>query len=522
MTAEQRSPLDPKTLAAQQACVDHARDLIASANAVHSVGHPHIAYHLAALALEELGRRELIGVQVMVANRDVSPAWPFKHVDNHVQKLFWAFFGASFTQEKITRESLEQMRQFAEHIHANRLNGLYVSVDASGLQIPSQKINAEQCRALIDLANARYQIAAAEKPRDFIPPEELETQAWFLDAAQDLERRKVIFSSRSMDKLAELKSAKDWVTWLRGEFQKAEEEGRAALQAELTRKRPAKGSTKKKWKLRIRIVSDSHSIRPKVLNKWNDTVDWIKLVPVPDKKNQLIVEFTLLENIPLQGLWHFGWGLARHFVTALNIGTMGFFWWKMPQQISRYYEHIDDLENKARVVVERNPVLKVDWGANRVLRESDLMTVAQVFAALPPPHKRSAHPPYNYYVGGLTFLSLNDIHWQCEVQAFGNFLKSLQEMMKSTGAWTPKSDFAEMFGKFLDDLFPGFDEREHYMALVREFLRGGRKKPKIDLKEASFMKLFCDAYFLKEIRPKALEKREGKAPRNVGPTTKPE
>src|SRR5205814_596659 len=107
------------------------------------------------------------------------------------------------------------------------------------------------------------------------------------------------------DKLAELKSAKDWVAWLRAEFQKAEEEGRAALQAELARKRPARGSTKKKWKLRIRIVSDSHSIRPKVLNKWNDIVDWIKLLPVPDKKNQLIVEFTLLENIPLQGLWYF-------------------------------------------------------------------------------------------------------------------------------------------------------------------------------------------------------------------------
>jgi len=94
--------------------------------------------------------------------------------------------------------------------------------------------------------------------------------------------------------------------------------------------------------------------------------------------------------------------------------------------------------------------------------------------------------------------------------------------MKSTGAWAPKSDFTETFGKFLDDLFPGFDEREHYMTLVGEFLRGGRKKLKIDLKEVSFMKLFCDAYFLKEIRTKELEEREGKAPRNVRPTSKPE
>jgi len=258
------------------------------------------------------------------------------------------------------------------------------------------------------------------------------------------------------------------------------------------------------------VVSDSHSIRPKTLNEWNSVVDWIKLLPVPDKKNQLIVEFTLLESVPIQGLWYFGWGLARHFVTALNIGTMGFFWWKMPQHTSRYYEHIDDLEQKARIVVERSPILKVDWGKNRVLTGSDLNNVAQVFAALPPPHKRHEHAPYNYYIGGLSFLSINDIHWQCEIQAFGNFLKSLQEMMKSKGTWDGKSQFADTFGKFLDELFPEFDEREHYVGMVRDFLRGARRKLRITLREASFMKLFCDAYFLKEIRPAVVKQPQSK------------
>jgi len=64
-------------------------------------------------------------------------------------------------------------------------------------------------------------------------------------------------------------------------------------------------------------------------------MEWIKLVS--SKKDELIIEFILRDNVPVEALWFFGWGLARHFVVALNIGTMGFWWWRMPEQISRYY-----------------------------------------------------------------------------------------------------------------------------------------------------------------------------------------
>ena len=79
---------------------------------------------------------------------------------------------------------------------------------------------------------------------------------------------------------------------------------------------PAAGN-KEKWKLRVRILSASHSIRPKALTKWNKQIDWIKLVYT--KKNELIFEIILKDNVPVEGLWFFGWGMARHFVVALNI-----------------------------------------------------------------------------------------------------------------------------------------------------------------------------------------------------------
>lgn len=60
---------DEALVKAMDACVEHARDLLSSAQAVMLAGHPNIAYHLAALALEEIGRRALLGVQAVSHKR---------------------------------------------------------------------------------------------------------------------------------------------------------------------------------------------------------------------------------------------------------------------------------------------------------------------------------------------------------------------------------------------------------------------------------------------------------------------
>ncbi len=499
--------IDPQTVAAQIACVEHARDLVRAANNVHEAGLHHIAYHLAALALEELGKRELIGVNALRERTEEDPgSMAFGKLDSHTHKLFWAFFAVEFGREKITKESLEQLRNLAKGIHETRLGGLYVDLNSDGVQVPAKNVTPAQARNLIDLATTRLEMATAEKLRDSLPPEELEMQAWFLKTAENPETRNFVLGSHSMGKLAELKNVPNWVRWLREEFNKGEEEGRRLMQEELARKRPQKGKEKKRWKIRVRIVTGSHSIRPRALAKWNERSDWIKLSPVSNKKNELLIDFELLDSIPVQGLWYFGWGLARQFVAALNIGTMGFFWWRLPHQISRYYEHIDDIQQKARLKIERSPILKIDWGENRILTEVDLNVVAQVFVSLPPPDKQEEHAPYNFYIGGLTFLSLNDIHWQCEVQAFGNFLESLKAMMRSRGKWWENEEFVVRFTAFLDEMWPDLDERAKYMSLVEQFPKGDVHKMGVTLKEASFMKLFCDAFFLKHVRPNVLER----------------
>ena len=200
---------DGDLIQAMQACVNHARDLLESARAVKAKGHPNIAYHLAVLALEELGRRELIGVQTVATNQALPPpVWFEKHTQNHVKKLFWCFFGAHFFEEKLTTKALDSIKGFAQNLHEKRLEGLYVSQDEDGLTIPSETIQAEECETIVALAEARLGMAESEKLRENIPAEDTNLQAWFLSATDDREKRRYIFSDTSMSKLAELKNAK--------------------------------------------------------------------------------------------------------------------------------------------------------------------------------------------------------------------------------------------------------------------------------------------------------------------------
>ncbi len=491
--------IDDNTIAAMKACIDHAHALLDSARAVQAANHPNVAYHLAALALEEIGRRELIAVQCLASKRPDGPAWPAKHTQDHIKKLFWCFFGGIFGYQPLTGQALEELTGMATSIHSTRLAGLYVQNDEDGLTIPEEAITAEQCSKLIELAAMRLGMAEAQKLRDQIPEKEVDLQSWFLRSTEDPEKRRMIFSGGSMAKLAELHSSTAWVTWLRQQFDNADAESRTAAEAELRRSRnlPTEGKSEK-WRLRIRIISASHSLRGKELTQWNMSVKGIGLKVA--KKNELIVELILKDNVPVEGLWNFGWGLARHFVVALNIGTMGFWWWRMPEQISRYYDSLHDLEKGMGLVLDRIPVLKVDWGENRVLTAEDLNRVAACFAALPGPDKSDQHTAFNYYAGGLTLLSLNDIHWQCESMVFGNFFECLRALMAENGDWKEGMSFRDSMLRFLDEMFPKMDERDQFADLCGRFESKNVEGAVVTLKEASFMKLFCDAYFMRLLK----------------------
>ncbi len=499
------NPIDAGIAAAMATCVAHATDLFESAKVVRASGRANIAYHLAALALEELGRRELLGVETIAGASSNPPAWPMKATQDHVKKLFWCFFGGNFLAERITKETFEDMIGLARRIHDTRLAGLYVDVTDDAYSIPSTAVGNEEIDNLLRFTEVRLAHATGQSLRKTVTLAEVEQQAWFLKVADDPETRKYIFSKESLDKLAELKDAKAWAQWLRELFNKADAAAMTARDAELLRSKALPPTrTKDKWRIRTRIKCASHSIRPKALNEWNKQCDWVKLTA---SKTGLIVEFILGDDIPVEALWVTGFGLYRVFVAALNLGTLGFWWWRLPEQTSRFYEDIVDLESKHPFGLDRNPELKINWGENRVLAEQDLVAVAAVLNALPRPNEQTDFPGVAYYLGGLNFLSLNDVHWQCEIQALGNFIFALKAWMEQTDECTVGDDFAAAFRVFFDEAWGQTDDRDRAVEIVAKFESDQRHTLTADLKDVALIKCFAEHYFLRKVLPMVLRAR---------------
>ena len=98
---------------AHKACLDHAEDLIAAARTVFDIKKHNIAYHLATLALEEIGKAGLLFISLQAGSFDRDPAWARKNSRDHVKKLFFAFFGASFGNRVLDKKEFESFQGLA-------------------------------------------------------------------------------------------------------------------------------------------------------------------------------------------------------------------------------------------------------------------------------------------------------------------------------------------------------------------------------------------------------------------------
>ena len=87
--------------------------------------YPNIAYHLAILAMEEIGKAGMLASRAVIGAALEGERLQ-KRLDDHVYKLMWAVWSPSMSGGKIDPKDFEQARQFAESTHARRKAGLYV------------------------------------------------------------------------------------------------------------------------------------------------------------------------------------------------------------------------------------------------------------------------------------------------------------------------------------------------------------------------------------------------------------
>jgi AbiV family abortive infection protein len=493
-------------------CQSHANDLLNAARKILDDGiSPNIAYHLAALALEEIGKSSLIGmIHTIKTEKGDNIPWAEKQIDDHVKKLYWALWGPSFGRELLTTEQIESYIGLAQTIHENCISGLYVDTLGEEIVLPKDRIMKAEAENIINIAEARIQMAMNSTYGE-LDDERKVVMSWFLNANDDEQKRKLIMGRKSMEKLVELGNVPTWIDWLKKEFDEADKVAFAQMERELKRSKPIEEDERNnKWKVKIRLHSNSHSIRPKVLNEWNKLQSWITLFPVDKKNDQLDVQFTFPKSVPIQGLWWAGWSAAKTFAVALNIGSMGFFWWYVPEHISRFYESIKDLESNMDVRVERSPVLKLDW-QHAALSERDLRETALCLGMLG--HRQNddvQNRIYGHYIQGLSFLSKNDIHLQFESNAYDCFYKCLKYAMQCHGDWDGQSAFPGILEQFLSSLNIGDEETKKHMKIGEQFEVFPPNTKGITLSEVGAIKIVCDAYLKKKFIELANAERKEK------------
>jgi hypothetical protein len=91
-------------------------------------------------------------------------------------------------------------------------------------------------------------------------------------------------------------------------------------------------------------------------------------------------------------------------------------------------------------------------------------------------------------------------------------------MMREAGDWKPDTSVQHAMLRFLDQMFPDIDDRSQFAELCGRFEDEKLEGAVVTLKEASFMKLFCDAYFMQRIKLASLAKSKAAMADDASPS----
>lgn len=486
----------------RETCLASAEAFLSTAERELGKGVDPICFHLALLALEEIGMSILSTINHMTetakTDKEELPT------DEHIRKLFWALWGGGLIRKtKWTKESIEETRHLATTLHERRLETLYT--DPKNPLTFGDRVKDGEAEMVVKFVRPRLELEKLSELASFAPGD-VEEITWFFKSVEDLEMRKQIFSSTSLAKLAEFESGKEWVKWLRETYRKNEEEMREYAQKELRRAKPeGEEAMSPKYRMRVRIQTPSHSIRNNAFAEWNKGVNWIKLHKSKDKdvakltKGEMVVELTLQKGLHTSYVWEHGLFMTKLVVISFNIGTLGVFWWHVHKDIWTYYEDIVDLEAdpngsmKLRVA----PPKRLHVGFDEAHWVLDQHAVSNVFHVLTLFLREfdKIGEFINEYSMGLTTFSKTDIHLRMEANAFEAFYKALKSAAKFFGDWDGKGDFLAVIKTQLVKVKDMKDlEKTFALAKALEEDERHQKHHPITLTEVIAMKLYCDVY----------------------------
>jgi AbiV family abortive infection protein len=443
-----------------EACLANAERLIESAKAVRAVpGCNHIAFNLAVLALEEIGKsillfQESLEVKHQPRNGEETKR-PLEWIDDHERKLFWAIW---FGDSAIDWRTIPINMEAASRLHVQRLAVLYFDPTQPDAQ---SEIDDEYLSKCIELAEGRLQMEKAKKYKELSEQDRNDIQ-WFFFATNDSQLKLVIFSKHSLEKQQEFATGPEWMRWLRETIEESQRSAAETVQKEMARKQSEEGDGEiDKWRMRIKLKSWSHSIRQNQLLQWNEGMKKIKLNK-GGEHNDLTVEFTIPKSITVHGLWNAGMQNSVLFVSALNIASFGFFWWYLPKFTSRFHDSISDLETNMEVLIDRVPELKIVWPQQALKQDVLGQNLGLIFSFIVQDMDKHL-PVYHRYFGVLGLMAKNDLFFQFEHHLVHDFMGCLKMAMKSYGDWDGDPAAFESAHKVL---VPEKEGRDEFVAMV--------------------------------------------------------
>jgi AbiV family abortive infection protein len=474
-----------------QACLANAEKLLEAAKIISKPGSYHIAYHLSALALEEIGKSSMVFMRAINSRptEEGEQLGPIKWIDDHERKLFWAIWlprRENLRDWKTIPESIE----IARTIHENRLQTLYV--DPTNPNYLS--LSEEQANGLISLADARLNIERLKEFRELDDGRKAELQ-WFFAAMDNPELRRMIFSKGSLDKQAEFgDDFGGWMKWLHQQFDEAARESIELTNQEM-RRVPPKGEAgwKDKFEVKIRLKSWSHSVRANQLKDWNAGVDKIKLAGT-NERNELMVTMTVPLKVQTVDVWNMAFQQAFVFVTAINIGTTGFFWWYLPEFVSSFFEAIRDLEHDADIEVRRTPELRLSWG-HLALKAPDLNNVGVIIPWIARSNQEQFEA-FQRYFRALALMAKNDIFFQFEPNIVTEFIGAFKDAMRSNGDWDGKPEtFDAAIDTFFQPVSAAFVQTMKEHVAFADQIEANKRSPRpVTLEDVGKAKIIFDAY----------------------------
>jgi AbiV family abortive infection protein len=500
-------------------CLEHAGDLIAAAERLMG-DKPlhHIAYHLGLLALEELGKANMI-VARAVLTRAGRPDGITKQLDDHVDKLLWAVWAPGFPGEKLTPQSFREARQFAESSNERRMAGLYVDFNDTGdTPSPREAVAGGGAENVIQLAKALLEVAQAREPVLTATNDDLQ---WFAAALDNERRRTMLFSAEFNKKHGEVKSTQEWFTWARTEIERLEREEVDFAQRELARQAADAADAKPRWRLKARIRTPSHSIRPKALAVWNAQFSFIRLREVQNHKDELIVEIELTDEVTALRLHEAGMSVFMRVMLALNVSTAGFFWYEVPRQGDSFFYEAEDLLNPGmKVELVRGESVKRVWQRLETadkhrgppaLSKGFIYDAVQCLVVLGSLTDSEAKPIVGNYLWAMSLLSKFDIHISFEVDVARLFRETFRAAMKHFGDWDgAEESFRSAFDKVFEPVLLRAEDRAQIFELIGP--PNARRKIKFD--DVIALKRMVDIYLIttcRRLAPRMLPARSGEA-----------